>query len=196
MKKIFQFILMALMTTFIGCSSGSGIYSYSDAEYVSTDKDKIIDDKFNEADMHKVVATFTTSLKECKVPDKSKLVLGDINNNTNEHIDLDMILSNLRIKLTKNEKFIFLNKKERFKINDELGFHDSGEVDPNQVIKKGQFSGSDYILTGDIHSNVQTFKDKKLVYYYVTINLTNLKTGIIDCTEEKELKKQFERFEF
>lgn len=195
MKKILKIIVCVSLLTLIGCSSSSGVYSYSDAEYVSSDKEKIIDDKFNESDMHKIVSTFTSSLKECKVPDKSKLILGDINNNTNEHIDLDMVLSNLRVKLTKNEKFVFLNKKERFKVNEELGFHDSGEVDPSQVIKKGQFYGSDYILTGDIHSNVQTFKDKKFVYYYVTINLTNLKTGMIDCTEEKELKKQFERFE-
>lgn len=190
MKNI---ILLAVLLGLVSC--GSDQTTFSKAEYISSEEEHIIDDKFNENDMHKIVETVTTTLTQCsKFSNKrQRVLLGDIQNFTSEHLDLDMILNKMKTTLIKNKSFNFVNDRERAKMATEMGYQNSGEVAQSTILKGNEKLGSQYLLSGDIHSNVQMVGDKKMVYYYFTVNLTNIESGLVECTEEKELKKQFKR---
>ena len=51
----------------------------------------------------------------------------------------------------------------------------------------------DYLLTGALSTNIQQVGNDKLIYYKLTMNLTNTDTSVIDCTEEKQVRKKFRK---
>ena len=53
--------------------------------------------------------------------------------------------------------------------------------------------GADYIINGRLDSIVQEVGKDKTVYYKVTLNLTNLKTGVIVWTDNKQMRKLFKK---
>ena len=42
-------------------------------------------------------------------------------------------------------------------------------------------------------TNVQEVGDDKFIYYKLTVNLTNLESSTIDCTEEREIRKKYRK---
>ena len=68
---------------------------------------------------------------------------------------------------------------------------------PDQLVAQGlQYVGG-YQLPGastrEIATNVQQVGNEKFIYYKLTMNLTNLETSTIDCTEEKQVRKFFKK---
>jgi hypothetical protein len=53
--------------------------------------------------------------------------------------------------------------------------------------------GADYILSGNLATNIQEVGNEKYVYYKLTVNLTNIEASTIDCTEEKEIRKKYRK---
>jgi PBP1b-binding outer membrane lipoprotein LpoB len=64
-------------------------------------------------------------------------------------------------------------------------------VRPDQAKGPGQQVAPDYILTGDLASIRQAVGSDEFIYYKMTAKLTNIRTGILEWTDEKELKKKF-----
>ena len=46
-------------------------------------------------------------------------------------------------------------------------------------------------MTGDLASIKQRVGSDEFIYYKMTAKLTNIRTGILEWTDEKELKKKF-----
>jgi PBP1b-binding outer membrane lipoprotein LpoB len=59
--------------------------------------------------------------------------------------------------------------------------------------KRGGQVGADYILSGALATNVQEVGNDKFIYYKLTMNLTSIEAGTIDCTEEREIRKKFRK---
>lgn len=179
------------MGFFTSCSSSYKVFT--NGQYENATEPSLLDDKFNEADIQSISSKMINSLALCSKNTKHKTVaLGEIANKTNEHMDLDMILHRIKGDLIKNNNFYFIDKHNRVAINEEVDYQNqSGKVLSSTVNDyKGQI-GANYLLTGSIHSNVQQVNDNKQVYYYISLHLVNLQTSMIDCVEEKEIKKSF-----
>ena len=59
--------------------------------------------------------------------------------------------------------------------------------------RKGSQIGADYILNGAIATNIQEVGNDKFIYYKLTMNLTNMESSTIDCTEEREIRKKYRK---
>src|SRR5262249_16392667 len=70
-------------------------------------------------------------------------------------------------------------------------YQQSGYVNPAQAKGPGQQAAPDYIMTGELASIVQRVGSDEFIYYKMTCKLTNIRTGILEWTDEKELKKKF-----
>jgi penicillin-binding protein activator len=53
--------------------------------------------------------------------------------------------------------------------------------------------GADFIVNGRMDSIVQEVGKDKTVYYKVTLNMTNLKTGVITWTNQKQIRKAYKK---
>lgn len=61
------------------------------------------------------------------------------------------------------------------------------------TFRAGKQVGADYLLFGDIASIVKRAGRDTDVYYKFTLNLVDVQTGIIEWTDEKEIRKEARR---
>lgn len=180
-----KYILVLLTILSVGCASNK---KFTEGAYNNPQEVSLLDDKFNEADMQQITRTMVSSLLNCaKVTETSPTVLvGTVQNQTSEHLNLDAVMDQIQTQLVKSNKFIMIDRPSRSDIEQEEVFLSTKNrpVSSNPAI-------ANYIITGAISSNVQEFNKKKMVYYKMNLNLTSMGSNTIVCAEEKELRKEF-----
>jgi uncharacterized protein (TIGR02722 family) len=191
---LYSFIVSASsMALFSGC----GPKAFTKGDYDDPNRVELLDDKFNEADMQQMADTTIKAMVACpyvaQAPKPPVVIVEKVQNRTDEHIDTVAITDMIRSNLIQSGKMRFINKEERGNIGDEVGYGEGGNVDASTAKKRGKQIGADYILSGAIATNVQQVGDDKFIYYKLTMNLTNLETSTIDCTQEKQIRKKFRK---
>ncbi len=187
--------VIAVVLLMSGCSSGPK--GFTRGEYDDPNRVELLDDKFNEADMQQMAETVIRSVVACRyvarAPKPPVVSVEKVQNRTEEHIDTVALTDMVRTALIKTGKVRFVNNSERGALAEEVRYQNDGNASGPTAKKKGQQIGADYILSGAIATNVQQVGDQKYVYYKLTMNLTNIETSTIDCTEEKQLRKKFQK---
>lgn len=193
MRYGFLLALVMLMVFAQGC----GPKVYTKGEFDDPNRVELLDDKFNEADMQQMADTIVQAMISCPEIKDSKtrptVAVSKVQNRTEEHIDVDSLTDMIRTNLTKSRKIRFIDRKSRGELDDEYAYSDSGRVSNETKKKAGKQIGVDYLMTGAIATNIQEVANDKLIYYKLTMNLTNSDTSVIDCTEEKEIRKKFRK---
>ena len=193
MRKYFCSFLV-LISVFV---SSCGPKAFTKGEYDDPTKVVLLDDKFNEADMQQMAETIVQAMVSCPVLEERKskpvVIVEQVQNRTEEHIDMVSMTDKIRTSMIKSRKFRFVNKKERGTLDEEYKYNSSGAVSKESKKTTGKQTGADYILSGAMATNIQQVGDDKLIYYKLTMNLTNLESSEIDCVEEREVRKKFQR---
>ena len=191
----FLFALIAL-----GMVGACSHREFTEGEYDDVNKARLLDDKFNESDAVQLVEEMITSMAahpifaDAKIP--PVVQVEDVRNKTSEHIDTKSITDSLRTALIKTGKVRFSNKEDRETLQNEVDYQNqSGRVRRDSQKRRNGGIGADYVLTGDLISNVQEVGNRKLVFYRLTLNLTNLTTGIMEWSDEKPIRKRFKKHE-
>jgi penicillin-binding protein activator len=195
-KQLWMALLVLAPLALSGCA---GNRAFSEGKYDDMSEERLLDDKFNETDMRMIADTMVQSLAGSPVIAEFKrgrpVVLVTLTKNrTQEHIDMKSLTDKIRVALVKSGKFRFTDKEVRAEIADEVDFQESsGYVDPATARKKGKQIGANFFLTGEITDRVQEVGGKKYVYYKATFNLVNIDSGILDWTDEKEIRKFYKK---
>src|SRR5690606_16877711 len=121
------------------------------------------------------------------------VIVERVQNRTEEHIDMQSLTDKIRTALIKSRKVKFVNKQERETLEEEYQYNESGNVSGPTQKRRGNQVGADYIMSGSLATNIQQVGNDKLIYYKLTMNLTNMETSVIDCTEEKEIRKKYRK---
>jgi uncharacterized protein (TIGR02722 family) len=177
-----------------GCA---GPTAYTKGTYEDPNAIEMLSDEFNENDLQLIAKKMVGSLNDSgfvkQLPGRPLLIVGKMKNKTSEHIDMESLGDKVRVELTHGGKFAFSNKAAREEIAQEYEYQQSGYVKKEEAKGPGAQSGADYLLTGSIASIIQQVGNDKLVYYKMTMECTNLKSGVIEWTDEKELRKKFKK---
>jgi uncharacterized protein (TIGR02722 family) len=192
-------LILLLLTGFgalilSGCATTKSIdpnsETHYDANYDFSDKKKIVDD-------------LTTSLLSgTQLPPASKkpiLIVYPLANETSEHINTSGITDDIRMALIRARKYRFINEAQRSNILKETAYQDAGHVAPAMQISKGKQLGADYILSGSLRSIEKEqqkqirFSKKKMIYYSLNLELTDLTTGEIAWADKVELAREASR---
>jgi uncharacterized protein (TIGR02722 family) len=192
---IFLVIMSGYLLVLSGCGGPRG---FTKGEYDDPNRVELLDDKFNESDMQQMADTVIKAMVSCgyvaNAPKPPIVIVERVQNRTEEHIDTVSMTDKIRTSLIQSGKVRFVNKEERGTISDEYDYNkEGGAVDPVTAKKAGHQVGADYILSGALATNVQEVGNDKFVYYKLTMNLTNLSTSTIDCTEERQLRKKYRK---
>ena len=79
-------------------------------------------------------------------------------------------------------------------VSEQLAFQsDSGMVNPATATQFGRQIGAEYMLYGNLSSIVKKEGGTKDVYYKFTMKLMHLETGLLEWSDEKEIRKQGEK---
>jgi uncharacterized protein (TIGR02722 family) len=171
-------------------------------EYSDPKKVEIIDDKWNESDVHSIMQVMLTSClgrpwyEQFKKGSGGKLpivIVQDIENRTDEHIDTKALTEFMETELVNSGKVRFMEKGRRDQIMEELEFQNSGAVNSKSKKKTGNMTGADFLLAGAITSQVHTADHLKSTSYQVQMKLINIETSEVQWVEKHELKKKFKR---
>ncbi len=189
--------LSCILTIVFWINGCGGPKAFQKGEYDDPTRVELLDDKFNEADMQQMADTIVKAMVACpyvaKAPKPPVVIVEQVQNRTEEHIDMVSMTDMIRTALIKTAKVKFVNKPERGTLEEEYKYNESGVVSGPTQKKRGNQIGADYILSGAMATNVQEVGKDKFIYYKLTMNMTNMETSTIDCTEEKQVRKYFEK---
>ena len=197
MKTNNLFKLACILTLAVMGFGCGGPKAFQKGEYDDPTRVELLDDKFNEADMQQMADTIVKAMVACpyvaKAPKPPVVIVEQVQNRTEEHIDMVSMTDMIRTALIKTGKVRFVNKPERGTLDEEYKYNEGGNVSGPTQKKRGNQIGADYIMSGAMATNVQEVGKDKFIYYKLTMNLTNMETSTIDCTEEKQVRKYFEK---
>jgi uncharacterized protein (TIGR02722 family) len=186
--------LSAVIITLGGCG---GQKAFTKGNYDDPTRVQLLDDKFNEADMQQMADSVIKAMVSCGyVANAQKppvVIVEKVQNRTEEHIDMMSMTDMIRTALIKSGKVRFVDKEARGTLDEEYQYNASGAVSGPTQKKKGGQIGADYIMNGEVSTNVQQVGDDKFIYYKITMNMTNTESSTIDCVQDYQLRKQFKR---
>ena len=192
MKKIKTALLITSALLFQGCVSK---VDYGDAKEVET-----VNTDFGSTDLQSISKNMVESMLHfppvivLTANSRPVIMVDSIRNKTSEHIDTESITDSISTQLLRSGKFRFVDMTRVESVRKQLDYqNNSGMVNPAQAVNFGRQVGAKYMLYGNLSSIVKENDDKRNVYYKITMNLMDLETGLLEWSEEKEIRKTKER---
>jgi len=181
------------VTLLSGCSTTK--VSYGDASEVET-----VTADFGSTDLQQIATSMVESLLsfppmvEITSQRRPVIFVDRIRNKTTEHIDTESITDTITTRLLRSGKFRFVDMSKVEAVRKQLEFqHGSGMVNPETAVRTGRQIGAEYMLYGNLSSIVKKKGGTKDVYYKFTLKLMNLENGLIEWSDEKEIRKTRKR---
>jgi uncharacterized protein (TIGR02722 family) len=189
MIAVFSFV-------FSGCTSFKG--EYSDPNAV-----EIVDDRWNETDARvtseKMIGAMLSkywlkAYKERNAGKRPLVIVGDVENRTDEHIDVKALSDYVSDELINSGRVRFVDAANRERILKEINYqNESGMVNEKTAKRKGRQVGADFLLFGTLSSSVHKHEGLKTVTYQTNLRLTDLETAEIVWSSKHLIKKRFKK---
>ncbi|HLL03497.1 MAG TPA: penicillin-binding protein activator LpoB [Myxococcaceae bacterium] len=191
-------VAACLAATLSACVHGPR--AYTRGTYEDPNTIEMLSDRFNENDLQLIAKKMAESLANSPRFSQAAggqplpiVLVGKLKNSTSEHIDMRSLGDKIQTALAQTGRFALVDQQARQDIAEEYEYQQSGYVDPNAAKGPGQQVSVDFIMTGDLASIIQEVGNDKLVYYKMTAKLNNVRNGLIEWTDEKQIRKKFEK---
>jgi penicillin-binding protein activator len=165
---------------------------------VSTDQAIDVSGNWNNTDSRLVAEEMTqtilggkwlsTHLEE-KQGKRPVVIVGVMQNKSHEHIDAETFVKDVEQSFIKSERVRLVQggKKREELRGEKADQQDNATI--STMKKFGLENGADYILQGSINSIVDSHKRKKVVYYQVNLELTDIQTNEVVWIGDKKIAK-------
>ncbi len=187
MQKLILILSLSLM--FFSCSPK---VLYDDPRKVET-----LTINFSSTDLQIISQAMVDSLLQSVITNndnKPIIVIEEVKNKTAEYIDTSIITDSIRAKLSNSGLVQFgVNIDELDGQINEIDRQQNEYYDENLSVEKGKLAGADYRLAGSLVSidkvKKKLFKTKKDKFYKLSLQLWNIKTGVMVWADEKDIRK-------
>lgn len=192
MKSIISITLIALTLSSVSCSR----------KVTRINPDQAIDlsGRWNDTDSRtiaqKMVTDFLSSTRYVEYAEQKgsrpAIIVGYIRNKTSEHIDSDNYVKKFEVEIFNSGAADVVESKEfRDKLRQERA--DQQEFSsPETAARWGREVGADLMLFGDMTSETDVYKKKRVVNYITTLYLTDIETNKRVWYGQEEIKKFIE----
>jgi hypothetical protein len=156
------------------------------ADYDATDMRKITQQVVNEL----LSSPFLTD-----EPSAPIMMIAGVQNRTSEYVDTKNLTDRMRTLLIQSGRVKFINAARREDLLKEQGYQ-AANATPETQTAIGRQLGAKYMLTGSLTEMTQKtprqvrVSKTKMNYYKLTVEVTNLETGLIDWTTEVEFARK------
>jgi len=121
--------------------------------------------------------------------EKPVVIVGLVKNKSHEHIDSETFIKDIEKAIIKSGRVRLVqagNKREQLRGEraDQQNFSSA-----TTAKKWGQELGADFMLQGTINSIVDTYKQEKVTFYQIDLELSNLETNEMVWMGDKKIKK-------
>jgi penicillin-binding protein activator len=162
---------------------------YGDARAVET-----MTNQFGSTDLQTMAESMARSMLQAPVIASSNLpivTVQEVRNKTSEYIDTRAITDSIRAELQKGGRVRFAVDAAGMnpQVDELKRQQQSGLYAKETAAEMGQMVGAQYRLEGNIISIVKQVKDAKDVYYKLNLQLWNIRNGLLEWSDEKEIRK-------
>jgi uncharacterized protein (TIGR02722 family) len=166
---------------------------------VDVDEDRHLDATYDYTDMRKITESVVNDLLSNKNLARTDyppvVVIAGIENRTKNYVDTKSLSDRMRTMLLRSGKVQFVNAARREALLKEQGYQ-AGNATADTQVAIGRQIGAKYMLTGSFAqmqsgSTRQVRVSRKEVNYYkLTIEVTDLSSGLIVWTTEEEFARE------
>lgn len=182
-----------------GCATNSspttgGAVSYGDAKAVET-----VTTDLGSTDIQMVAEKMTQSLIQHPllqeiIKKRQLLMASPVKNKTSEYFDTRLITDTILTQLQKNGIRYAIEGEDMQNQTDELRRQNqSGLYDKSKSVKVGKMQGAKFRIDGSVSSIIKKNSEMKDVYYKVNMRLIEIETGIVEWSDEKDIRKTTRR---
>jgi penicillin-binding protein activator len=161
---------------------------YGDARGVET-----VTNEFGSTDLQMMAESMARSMNQAPIIASANLpvvTVQEVRNKTSEYIDTRAITDSIRSELQKGGKVRFaVDAAGMSQQTEELKRQQSELYAKEQAAEMGRMVGAQYRLEGNIVSIVKQVKQTKDVYYKLNLQLWNIRNGLLEWSDEKEIRK-------
>lgn len=187
-KIILVFVSCGILSFFASCSSTVKYGDPTSATPISTD--------WGSNDLQQTANTMVNSLLTFPpIVQETKnrrpiIEVAKVNNKTMQHIDTQSLTDAIRTKLLRSGKFRFTDRSsDKATIEEIKAQQDSGLSSQSTATQYGKQYNAEYLLVSNLSEIKQKNDDVIDVYYKFTMSLKNLKTGVLEWSDEQEIRK-------
>ena len=184
--------LLAALTLIVAAAAVGGCAKpttrYGDARGVET-----VTNQFGSTDLQMIAESMTRSMLNAPVIISGNLpivTVQEVKNKTSEYIDTRAVTDSIRAELQKSGKVRFAvdaapcSSRWRSWSGSRASYYDK-----EQAAEKGRMVGAQYRMEGNIVSIVKQASDVRDVYYKFNLQLWNVRNGLLEWSDEKEIRK-------
>src|SRR5262245_60097499 len=186
MNRLCKLTLLAAVAALAGCAQP--VTRYGDAKGVET-----VTNEFGSTDLQSIAESMARSMQTAPVIVSGNLpivTVQEVRNRTSEYIDTSAITDSIRSGLQKGGKVCFAGDQSAMKQQtEEVNRQQNEYYAREQSVEKGQMVGAQYRMEGNITSIVKQVRDTKDVYYKFNLQLWNIRNGLLEWSDEKEIRK-------
>ncbi|HXZ96883.1 MAG TPA: penicillin-binding protein activator LpoB [Burkholderiales bacterium] len=179
-------VLLAAVAFTAGCAQEKT--RYGEEKGIET-----VTNQFSSTDLQMIAESMTRSMLQAPVIVGGNLpivTVQEVKNKTSEYIDTRAITDSIRAELQKSGKVRFAVDQAAMQQQvQELERQQSELYEPEQAAEKGRMVGAQYRMEGNIVSIVKQTKDVKDVFYKFNLQLWNIRNGLLEWSDEKEIRK-------
>jgi penicillin-binding protein activator len=176
----------------VGLSGCAEKTRYGDARGVET-----VTNQFGSTDLQMIAESMTRSMLNAQVVAGGNLpimTVQEVRNKTSEYIDTRAITDSIRVELQKSGRVRFAVDAAAMEQQiEELKRQQSDYYDAKKSTEIGKMVGAAFRLEGNITSIVKEANGVKDVYYKFNLQLWNVQNGLLEWTDEKEIRKTTSR---
>jgi len=185
-RRVAALPLLVAVALAAGCAHEKT--QYGDARSTET-----VTNQFGSTDLQMIAESMTRSMLQTPMISSGNLpivTVQEVKNKTSEYIDTRSITDSIRAELQKSGKVRFAVDATAMQQQvEELQRQQSELYEKEQSAEKGKMVGAQYRMEGNITSIVKQAKDVKDVYYKFNLQLWNIRNGLLEWTDEKEIRK-------
>lgn len=175
-------------------AAGDGSVSYGDAKAVET-----VTTDLGSTDIQMITEKMTQSLLQTPeirtaIKKRELLMASPVKNKTSEYFDTRLITDTILTQLQKNGiRYVIEGEDMQNQVDELRRQNQSGLYKKSSAAKMGNMQGAKYRLDGSISSIIKKGSNVKDVYYKMNLRLIEIESGIVEWSEEKEIRKSAKR---
>ena len=122
------------------------------------------------------------------------LMASPVENKTSEYFDTKLIADSMLSQLQKNGvRYVIAGDEMQNQVDELRRQNQSGLYKKSSTAKVGNIQGAQYRIDGSVSSIVKRTSSVKDVYYKINLRLVEIESGIVEWSDEKEIRKTLKR---
>ncbi len=199
MKKLIRSVsLFCTVSGLALLSAGCAMFRASTAD-VDVNQDKHLKSTYDYSDMRNITQAVVDDLlgsdflkNQAQPP---IMMIAGVQNRTERYVDTKALTDKMRTALFQSGKMQFINEARRDDLLKEQGYQ-AAHATPETQAAVGKQLGAKYMISGSLMEMEETsarqvrVSKQQLNYYKLTVEVTDLESGLLVWTTEKEFARQ------